>query len=129
MNKGNVVGCENSGEKMWLLKIPKYLSRRFETLEAGSEIGRFIIKYAFIFVIYSTFHFFQSNFADKPPEFLLNLNENVITDACGTFDQNKVPIPLENKIVIVQKPDQTLVCFSQGFTLKKKLKLTITIII
>lgn len=112
----NELDCTNAGRGVWLVKVPKYISQRWEKQKPMTEVGRLKI----------------TTGAMAKPDIFFNLSEEIIktelepvgstpSTATTTTTTSKVlppigevrAIPAEHKFAISDIKQQTLAVFSQ----------------
>ncbi|KAI2798587.1 General transcription factor IIF subunit 2 [Blomia tropicalis] len=97
--------CNNAGRGVWLVKVPKYISQRWEKQKPMTEVGRLKI---------------TTDAKTGKPEILFNLSEEILktdTSTPASSTSANVPkatqIPSDHKFAISDIQHQTLAVFSQ----------------
>lgn len=82
-----------AGRGVWLVKVPKYLSQRWQKAPGNGDVGKLKIT--------------RSKFPGQKPEVVFTLNEPLTKPAPG-----ELPCPQEHKMVLTGLGSQNLVVFS-----------------
>jgi len=93
----NELDCTNASRGVWLVKVPKYMSSRWQKAQPMTEVGRLQI----------------TKGSNGKPEILFNLSEE-LTKCEGNSSQEVTNLPIEHQFAISDIKHQTLAVFSQN---------------
>ena len=120
MSGQNELDCTNASRGVWLVKVPKYISSKWQKAAPMTEVGRLkISKYCLIESIETnlfelTMFECPSRGANGKPEILFNLSDKLSkSDSPNEPNKEKSVIPTEHQFAISDIKYQSLAVFSQ----------------
>lgn len=102
----NCVNMENSSGKVWLIKVPKYLSSRMKIAKPMTEIGKIKI----------------ISYSDDEQNILFNLSKEIVESKTSSDSKENSLIPREHQFLLTKNENQTLAIFSHN---NKSMKVSI----